>query len=215
VTGLLILFLTTACAVGEDLVPLAIELPKPLFVGTPRLVISPNLEEVTRERRPPFQAPRGTVNVALRRPVTASDRNPFFGKLEMVTDGDKEGDGNSFVELDLGQQWVQVDLGAVYRIEAVVVWHYHGEPRVYHDVVVQVADDPDFVDSPTTLFNNDHDNSSGLGRGRDKEYIETYEGRLIPGKRTEARYVRLYSRGNTSDDTNAYIEVEVYALPEP
>ncbi|MBT7165226.1 MAG: hypothetical protein HN904_20775, partial [Victivallales bacterium] len=64
-----------------------------------------------------------------------------------------------------------------------------------------------------TVFNNDHDNSSGLGIGRDKEYIETFEGRLvaIPGKK--ARYVRLYTNGNTTDDMNDCVEVEVFGQP--
>jgi hypothetical protein len=65
----------------------------------------------------------------------------------------------------------------------------------------------------TTVFNNDHDNTSGLGAGRDKEYIETFDGKLFDGKGVKARYVRLYSGGNTSNDMNHYVEVEVYGLP--
>jgi hypothetical protein len=136
----------------------------------------------------------------------------------MVTDGDKEGDGDSFVELGMGKQWVQIDLGSSLPVFAILVWHYHGEPRVYHDIVVQLADDPDFANNPRTVFNNDHDNSSGLGVGTDKEYIETFEGRLIPVEGLKARYVRLYSNGNTTDDMNDYVEVEVFgqpAAPEP
>ena len=64
-----------------------------------------------------------------------------------------------------------------------------------------------------TLFNNDHDNTLGLGAGRDREYIETYEGKLIDGRGARARYVRLWSNGNTSNDMNHYVEVEVYGLP--
>ena len=81
------------------------------------------------------------------------------------------------------------------------------------DVVVQVADDPDFIDNVKTLFNNDGDNSSGLGIGKDKAYWETNEGKLIDAKGVVARYVRLYSKGNTADDQNHYTEVEVYGLP--
>ena len=94
-----------------------------------------------------------------------------------------------------------------------VVWHYHGSARVYHDVIVQVSDDKDFIAGVTTLYNNDHDNSSGLGLGKDKEYWDTYEGRLIDAKGVVGRYVRLYSNGSTSDDQNHYTEVEVFGLP--
>jgi hypothetical protein len=87
--------------------------------------------------------------------------------------------------------------------------------RVYHDVVVRVADDPDFIENVRTVFNNDHDNSSGLGVGNDKEYWETYEGKLIDAQGVVARYVRLYSKGNTADDQNHYTEVEVYGSVAP
>jgi len=81
---------------------------------------------------------------------------------------------------------------------------------VYRDVIVQVSDDPDFITNVKTIFNNDHDNSAGLGIGKEKEYIEVNEGRLINPRGVKARYVRLYSRGNTSNDMNHYVEVEVY-----
>jgi hypothetical protein len=90
------------------------------------------------------------------------------------------------------------------------MWHFHGEARVYRDVVVQVADDADFIKGVRTIFNNDRDNSSGLGLGKDREFFESAEGKLVNMKGVKARYVRLYSKGNTSDDQNHYTEVEVY-----
>jgi hypothetical protein len=80
-------------------------------------------------------------------------------------------------------------------------------------VVVQVADDADFIENVRTVFNNDIDNSAGLGVGKDLHYTETNEGKLIDAKGVKARYVRLYSNGNTSDDLNRYTEVEVYGKP--
>jgi hypothetical protein len=135
--------------------------------------------------------------------------------LVLVTDGDKEGSDGSFVELGPEKQWVQIDLGAPATIYALAVWHYHSEGRVYHDVIVQVADDADFVKGVKTVFNNDFDNSSGLGVGKDLEYIEDYRGKLIDarnkqGQPVKGRYVRLYSKGNTSNDMNHYVEVEVF-----
>ena len=81
------------------------------------------------------------------------------------------------------------------------------------DVVVQVADDPDFISNVRTLFNNDHDNSSGLGIGSDMHYVETAEGKLIDAKGLRARYICLYSNGNSSNELNHYIEVEVFGRP--
>ncbi len=147
------------------------------------------------------------------KPVSSSDNEPIIGEIKMVTDGDKEATDGSYVELGPFKQYVTVDLEAVYEIYAIVVWHYHKQARVYFDVVVQVADDPNFTTNVRTLFNNDIDNTSGLGVGQHKHYVETNEGKLIDAKGMRARYVRLYSKGNSSDDLNHYIEVEVYGKP--
>ena len=194
------------------LVPLKIELPLRLFKGTPKPVKEPNIAKPSGKPRPPFLAPPGTVNLAAGKSVSSSDEMPIMGELEQITDGDKEGADGSFVELGPDLQWAQIDLGAKSTIYAVLVWHYHAQPRAYRDVVVQVSDDRDFI-SPTTVFNADHDNSSGLGAGKHKGYVETYEGKLIDCKGVEGRYVKLYSNGNTTNDANHYIEVEVYGKP--
>ncbi|MGZ5439968.1 MAG: discoidin domain-containing protein, partial [Candidatus Aminicenantales bacterium] len=110
-------------------------------------------------------------------------------------------------------QWIQVDLGASHPLHAILLWHFHSQARVYRDVVVKVSDDPTFKTGVTAVYNNDHDNTSKLGAGKDKEYIETFDGKLFDPKGVKARYVRLYSGGNTSNDMNHYVEVEVYGLP--
>jgi hypothetical protein len=192
---------------------LKLSLPKPMFIGTPTNLKSPNLELITGKSRGPFMVPVGTKLLSLKRRVTASDRQPVIGELEMLTDGEKEGGDGYFVEIGPGKQWVQIDLGARYALHAILAWHYHSQARVYRDVVVLVSDDKDFLKGVTTIFNNDHDNSSGLGIGKDKEYIEVAEGRLFDPKAVAARYVRLYSNGNTVNDLNHYVEVEVYGTP--
>ncbi len=198
------------------MVPLGVSLPQALSVGTPkRIKPHAHLEKYTGKPRPPFMVPEGTTNVALGKPVTASDPLPIIGELKQVTDGDKESTDGSYVELMPGTQWIQIDLKQTCTLYAVLLWHYHREPRVYHDFVVQVADDPDFIENVRTIYNNDFDNSSGLGVGKDLEYIEDYRGRLIDAGAVKARYVRLYSSGNTSDDQNHYVEVEVHGMPVP
>ena len=190
--------------------PLKIELPKAMFIGTPKDISTPNLEKVTGKKRKPFLAPPGTTNLALDKSVSSSDTEPLYGDVELITDGDIEGTDGSFVELAAGPQWVQIDLEEVCTLHAIVFWHYHAEARIYYDVVIKTAEDPDFIMGVKTLFNNDHDNSAGLGVGKDKEYIDTNEGKLIDANGVKARYLRLYSAGNTSCDTSHYIEVKVY-----
>ena len=214
----------SACLVAFALAPLAarqagdkevlkLKLPKPMFIGTPTNLKSPNLEPVTGKARPPFYVSKGTTLVSLKKVVRASDMQPVIGELDMVTDGEKEGGDGYFIELGPGKQWVQVDLGKPFALQAILAWHYHSQARVYRDIVVQVSNDKDFLKGVTTVYNNDHDNSSGLGVGTDKEYIEVAEGRLFDPKGAKGRYVRLYSNGNTSNDLNHYVEVEVYGTP--
>jgi hypothetical protein len=203
----------TAWAAEPEMVPLKLTLPRPLFQGTPVPVNLPNLEKPLGKPRPDMLVPAGTVKVSEGKPVISSDPYPVIGDLELVTDGDNEGTEGSFVELGPGLQWVQVDLEQPVAMHAIVVWHFHAQARAYHDVVVQVSDDPDFQQGVKTVYNADHDNSSGMGVGKDMAYVETSEGRLIDPKGATGRYVRLYSRGNTSDDMNHYVEVEVYGIP--
>jgi len=210
------LFALLACAAlarAEDRVPLKLDLPKPLFVGTPRPIHLANLEPPTAGKRPDLLVPAGTVLLSRGKPVTSSDSLPVIGELAFVTDGEKSGVDDTYVELGPGVQWVQIDLGAPAKIAAIAVWHFHSQARVYHAVIVQVADDAAFKTNVRTLFNNDDDNSAKLGKGSDLAYIETYQGRVIDAKGAAARYVRLYSNGNTSDELNHYVEVEVFGQP--
>jgi hypothetical protein len=110
-------------------------------------------------------------------------------------------------------QHVTIDLGAPHEVYAVLFWHFHKTPRVYLDVVVQLADDAAFKKNVRTFFNNDNDNTSGLGKGSDMNYVETAEGKLVDAKGSVARYVRLYSRGNNANELNHYVEAEVFGRP--
>jgi len=203
-----------AAATGEvKMVELDIKLPKPMFIGTPQNLQVPKLEKPLGKPRPPFLAPEGTANVAFGRPVKSTDEAPVIGELKMITDGDNEAGDGSYVELGPFLQNVTVDLGKKHTIYAILVWHYHKQPRVYYDVVVQIADDANFTSNVSTLYNNDLDNSAKMGIGSDNHYVETAEGRLIDAKGVQGRYVRLYSNGNSNDDLNHYIEVSVYGKP--
>ena len=199
---------------AKNLVPLKLKLPKPACKGTPKHVPpGTNLEAPRKGPRPDFLAPKDVKNVSAGKKITSSDMEPIIGELALITDGDKEANEGCYVEFGPGLQWVQIDLKEKYKLHAILIWHFHANAQVYHDVVVQVADDADFIKNVRTVFSNDHDNSSGLGVGESKEYWETFEGKLIDAKGVEGRYVRLYSNGNTSDDQNHYTEVEVFGLP--
>lgn len=198
---------------AQKLEPLKVRLPYPMFVGTPQDFDVPNLESPLGSSRPAFLAPAGTKNLALDKFIESTDNEPIVGEIDLINDGDNEAYDGSFVELGPGKQYITIDLEATCEIYAILIWHFHKKARVYKDVIVQISDDPDFVIGVETLFNNDNDNSSGLGVGKDLHYVETHEGKLVDCRGVHGQYVRLYSNGNTSNDFNHYIEVEVHGIP--
>lgn len=210
-------FVSFSLQAVEELETLPFQLPKPVFIGTHVPPKGVKLDPAAKKVRPPFIAVKGLTNLANEKSVTASDKEPVIGELKQITDADKEGAGGSYTELGPGVQWVQVDLGAQREIHAILFWLFHGEEGIFHDVIVQIADDADFITNVTTLFNNDFDNSAGMGVGNDFEYYESNEGKLVDarkdGKPTKARYVRVFSNGSTLNEMNRFTELEVWGRP--
>jgi RNA polymerase sigma factor (sigma-70 family) len=202
---------TSSNLTQHGLVPLVLELPAPAFKGIPQdLQVGPNVEPLSDKPRATMMVPPDLQNLAPGSSVTCSDKNIPADSLAKLTDGDKEASDQSIVFLRKGRQWVQMDFGVPQELFALVIWHAHNMAKVYHDVIVRVADDPDFTEKVRTVFNNDSDNSSGLGVGRDREYFETYEGKRINAKGVKARYIRFYSNGSTESALNEYTEIEIY-----
>jgi len=212
-TLLMIICLTPWCLADEAKVPLETEIPEEVLAGTPPEVLGmlfPGLEMPPEDGLPKFLVPKGTVNLGLKKRVTSSDANPVLGELKYVTDGNKKGTETSYVELGPMKQWIQIDLGKPSHIYAIHLWHFFREARSYNDVIIQVADDAKFTKNVRTVYSNDQDNSAGKGVGKSRPYIETYLGKRIDAKGVKARHVRLSSAGNTANDLNHYVEVEVF-----
>jgi hypothetical protein len=197
---------------AADSVPLVLKLPHHTAKGTPEdLPTGPHIEAPPKSAPPPIQVPGGVVNVAAGKKVTSSVA-PYTGELNQITDGKREPFDEDAVEFKKGTQWVQVDLGQSFEIHAIAMWHDHRVLQAFHDVIVQLSDDPEFKTGVTTVFNNDTDNSSKQGVGTDREYFELEWGRVVPVKGVKARYVRGYSKGSTLSAVNCWQEIEVYAL---
>jgi hypothetical protein len=207
--------LRSAQAAESGKIPLDIKLPLRAFTGTPRDVPTNSYTEPfdSEKKRPLMLVPAGLKNIAKDARLSSSDKNATVDSLAKLVDGDKEATEQSTIYLRKGSQWVQLDFGSAQEIFAAVIWHAHNSLKVYHDVIVQVANDPDFTAKVQTVYNNDQDNSSGLGVGTDREYFEEYQGRLIPIKGAKSRYMRCYSKGSTESPLNEYTEIEVYGRP--
>jgi hypothetical protein len=200
-------------ATSTNLAPLPLKLPAPSYFSRPvEILVGPHIEPRSDRPRPPFLAPVGVTNLALHKKVTASRTIPFSGELAQITDGEKEANERTVVQLGSGSQWVQIDLGAPRRIHAIVIWQDERQHAVFQCVNVQIADDADFTNNVRTLFNNDYDNLLDLGAGVDKEYYDTFEGKLVPAKGATARYVRCHCRGNHLNPCNSYTEIEIWGL---
>jgi hypothetical protein len=192
-------------------VKIAPAMPQALFAGTP-LPADNSIPNLDKPGTPPvlsMDLPEGCSLISAKKPVTSSTASPFTGTLDLVTDGDKDGSDGYFVELDPGKQYVQIDLGESKEVWGLWMWHFHKAAFVYKGVVVQVSDDAE-CKTATTIYNNDYDNSVGLGVGKDNSYTETNNGRYVAGKGTKGRYVRFWSNGRYLDEMNHYIEIEVY-----
>lgn len=194
--------------------PLLLDLPEAVYSGTPRDLFTPNLEPPLPDYPPPVRVPKETVNLSAGALVT-SDVVPELGVLDQVVDGENSGRHEHVVELPAGAHYVQIDLGRSCAVHAVALWHYHSEARIYFDIVIEGAANPDFFGETVTFYNNDHDNSLGRGVGTDYEYIESSRGRVIKTGGEDVRYVRFYSRGSTADEKNHYVEAMVFGVPAP
>lgn len=181
-------------------------IPRPAYDGTPIVGLVGYYDPRVI---PGIRFPTNDRVVSLRKPVTSTAGIPILGELRLITDGDVRATEGSYVQLKGGPQSVTIDLEATYAIDGIIVWHYHLQPRVYRDVVVQVSTAPSFTNA-VTVFNNDRDNSLGLGAGIDEEYLETYLGLPIELNGVRGSHVRLYSNGSTADAFNHYVEVTVF-----
>jgi hypothetical protein len=164
----------------------------------------------------PILVPEETRNLALKMPVTSSSK-PIVGELSFITDGENEYCEGFEVELTVpGPQWVQIDLQKPANIYAIAVWHHFSrQPGVYRAVVAQISDDKDFKTGVATVLNTDYDDDLGFGVGEDEPYVDGEYGRVIPLNGETARYVRLWSNGNSVNRGNQYLEVEVHGAPVP
>jgi hypothetical protein len=203
----------TKRANSHDWAPLVLKLPAAKDAGTPKTIPAGSTVDLAPKPLPPLLIPKDAFNVAPGKKIICSDKSVTAGDLAKLTDGDKEAEESSILLLHKGLQWVQFDLGGADEVYAIVIWHAFDTPKIYRSVIVQAADDSDFTENAQTLFNNDRENSAGLGIGADRQYFESNQGKIIDAKGVRARFIRLYSNGNSDSRLNEYTEVEIYARP--
>ncbi len=146
-------------------------------------------------------------NLATGKSITSSKT---FTNISRITDGNLSTYNYADSSPNAGLQWVQIDLGSSQNVNNIKLWHYYASSRKYRDVIVQLSNDPTFKTGITTVYNNDTNNSAGLGIGTDSEYAETSSGKSISFNEINARYARFYSNGSNANKYNHYVEIEIY-----
>lgn len=152
-----------------------------------------------------------TINLA---PGSTISSSITFSGISYITDTQTNNSSKSAKSVP-GLHWVQLDLGAVYELNAIKLWHYYSDGRSYRDVIIQLSNDPTFSSGALTVFNNDKDGSAGLGVGTDSEYKESSTGKMISFNPVNAQYARFYSNGSTVTGWNHYVEIEIYGYELP
>lgn len=155
----------------------------------------------------------GSENVALGKPVTFTiPTKSVFGSSDetFVTDGNFDpynvygtyADTYGFAIVDLGQEYV---------IDKLIVKAFHD--WTFEDVVLQMALDKDFTQGVYTVFNNDTDNSVGVGAGSDGTYTESGSGHCFKFSPVTARYIRFHNHSvNGRENYSFWEEIQAYTV---
>ncbi|WP_164821428.1 fibronectin type III domain-containing protein [Paenibacillus koleovorans] len=175
---------------------------------------------------PPAPAAAASIEVNVAKGIQDVTTNGIASRngkrLSLVTDGNRSAAEYALISTSAGAKYVQLNLGESHSITKVnIVNDYNPDaPRAGKDIVIQLSNDSTFGSGVTTIYNNDADNSSGLGAGSDSEYVEPSSGdgmTVTLGTPVNAQYVRYWANGHTRTLNNAYnavntpIEIEVYA----
>lgn len=65
--------------------------------------------------------------------------NVALGKTSNVATDGVYNNSSAYIDLGVGNQTLTIDLGGIYKLDYIRVWHYYGDGRTYHDVVVSAS----------------------------------------------------------------------------
>lgn len=131
-----------------------------------------------------------------------------------------DGKGGSFHTVGADRlTWLYLDLGKAYTVDKVATkfWNDHT-----FKVIIQVATNDTFTENVYTVFNNDRDNSVGVGKGYDGTYQDKGLGEDINAMNVfafypvSARYVRVWAE-NTRESKrySLWEEIQVFSAAKP
>ena len=177
-------------------------------------------------------------NLALSMPVNVPEAgvdqmvaNPTWGPKEKATDGDRNSanwmgwnvDGEDREQIG----WCEIDLGEVVWLDTIRIWHYYDDQRTYHDVKLAVSTTGKFAGEEVVIFDGEKeaagrakswiadvadDDNANFEDFDGGEYQETPGGRLDHFVPVQARYIRDWVFGSTSNTAVHWVEIEAYSF---
>lgn len=154
-------------------------------------------------------------NVALRKPVYLTVPGESFNgsgsTISVINDGLSDPYG-AFATLSGTTGFAVIDFKDKYLVDKVITNAWHDWE--FSDVVIQLANDEQFTEGVYTVFNNDVDNSLGLGFGTDGPYKEKGGsiGHVFEFEPVEARYIRFTNKSikPASEARSIFEEIQVF-----
>ncbi len=122
-----------------------------------------------------------------------------INRAAVITDNDSLADNSTqyAYAATAGLHYVKIDLGAIYSVNKIKVWHYANDGRTYHNTKTQVS-----VNGTSWVTVYD---SAVSG-----EYPETLQGKEITFTTQDVRYIRDYVNGNSVNTGDHWTEIEVW-----
>jgi len=132
-------------------------------------------------------------NLALNKSLDSSTEITYQNSSSGPVNGNINTD--NYTNYGSGEQWISVDLGAIYNINQIHVWLYWKDERTFYDKRVQYS-----VDGIEWV--------SVYDDTVDPVYAETADGKEFVFTKDAARYVRVVTNGSTVSTGNHVIEIE-------
>ena len=101
--------------------------------------------------------------------------------------------------------YITIDLGAVYTINSVTVWHYSGDTRRYCGQKVAISSTGDFTGEETTVYDT----------GSDFGDVEQDGGFVMEFPATTGRFIRHWSSKSDRNTGVHFLEVQVMGALDP
>jgi YVTN family beta-propeller protein len=136
--------------------------------------------------------PSGNITTNGNRPTGSGTAN-----ISRIVDGDTTSTQYYDAGTVSGGAYMKLDLGNIYMIGQINVWHYYSDARTYHKTKTEVSEDGI---NWTTVFD-----SAVSG-----EYVETSSGNVITFNAKPTRYIRDWASGNTVNTGNHWVEIQAF-----